>query len=124
MAYVKLIVVGLLASLLWAGLSLYGGLSGWWLEPVASRDDTRQFMDAATTMIDQASPGSVALVLIEDGAVFDEYYKSATDDVGAGSVGGVTIWPSWMSTPAGSSLPRFSPRRAPKRQRGLSWRAG
>ena len=95
MAYVKLIVVGLLASLLWAGLSLYGGLSGWWLEPVASRDDTRQFIDAATTMIDQASPGSVALVLIEDGAVFDEYYKSGADDVGADTLFATASFSKW-----------------------------
>ncbi|MGB5623938.1 MAG: serine hydrolase domain-containing protein, partial [Gammaproteobacteria bacterium] len=95
MAYVKLIVAALLASLLWAGLSVYGGLSGWWLEPVASRGDTRQFMDAATKMIDQASPGSVALVLIEDGAVFDEYYKSATDDVGADTLFATASFSKW-----------------------------
>lgn len=95
MAYVKRIVAGLLASLLWAGLCLYGGLSGWWLEPIASRGDTRQFMDAATTLIDQASPGPMALVLIEDGAVFDEYYRSGADDVGADTLFATASFSKW-----------------------------
>lgn len=61
MAYLKLTLFNLLLSLLWAGLALYGGLNGWWLSAMATPGDTRQFMHAATNMIDESSPGNVAL---------------------------------------------------------------
>ncbi|MCZ6828615.1 MAG: serine hydrolase [Gammaproteobacteria bacterium] len=97
MIYLKFITAGLLTSLAWAALALYGGLSGWWLDPIASRGDTRQFMDAAISMIDESSPGSVALVLIEDGAVYDDYYRSADAPVNADTVfatASLSKWPT------------------------------
>ena len=89
MAYVKLISCGVLLSLLWAGLALYGGFSGWWMEPVAERGNTGQFMDAVIDMVDGASPGSVAVALIEDGAIYGTHYKSN----GSG-VNGDTLFPT------------------------------
>ena len=89
MAYVKLIVVGLLLSALWAGLALYGGFSGWWMEPVAERGNTGQFMDAVIDMVDGASPGSVAVVLIEDSAVYGTHYKSNGSEIN-----GDTLFPT------------------------------
>jgi CubicO group peptidase (beta-lactamase class C family) len=97
MRYVKPIVAGLVLSLLWAGLALYGGLSGWWLKPIATPGETRQFMEAAVKMIDESSPGNVALVLIEDGELYDEYYKSIEDAVGPDTLfatASLSKWPA------------------------------
>ncbi|MGB5249434.1 MAG: serine hydrolase domain-containing protein [Gammaproteobacteria bacterium] len=97
MGYVKIILSSVLLSLLWAGLALYGGLNGWWLSPIATPGDTRQFMDAAVNMIDESSPGNVALVLIEDGAVYDEYYRAADAPIAGDTLfatGSLSKWPT------------------------------
>ncbi|MEP5766354.1 MAG: serine hydrolase domain-containing protein [Halieaceae bacterium] len=97
MTHLKFITAGILASLAWAGLALYGGLSGWWLDPITERGDSRQFMDAAISMIGESSPGSVALVLIEDGEVYDEYYHSAGAPINADTVfatASLSKWPT------------------------------
>lgn len=89
MAYIKLIAGSILLCLAWAALALYGGFNGWWMDAVAPRGDTRQFMDEAIEMVDGASPGSVAVLLIEGGSTYDAYYRSH-----GSPVNGETLFPT------------------------------
>lgn len=74
MKYFKIVLVGLLLSGLWCATAFVGGFKGWWLTPAAERGDSAAFLAAATGMIDRASPGSVALVIIESGQILADDY--------------------------------------------------
>ena len=78
MKYFKTILVGLLVGVLWCAIAVVGGLRGWWLTPVAERGDSAAFVTAATDMVDRASPGSVALLIMESGRTLTEYYAPQT----------------------------------------------
>ena len=77
----KRVVVAVVAIVLWTGLAAYGAFEGWWLRPVAPRDDARAFMQAASAMATAQSKGNVALVLIRGGDVFAEQYTPSIDPV-------------------------------------------
>ena len=72
--YFKIVLVGSLVCALWCAIAFVGGLRGWWLTPVAERGDSGAFVAAATGMIDRASPGSVALIIMESGQILAEDY--------------------------------------------------
>ncbi len=88
MKYFKVIVAATLACVTWAAVAFYGGLNGWWLEPMAEADDTQGFMEAAVAMVDNAGPGSVAFTVIENGEVYDAHYRGSDR-----SVDGDTLFP-------------------------------
>lgn len=83
MTYFKIILAGLALCALWCTTAFVGGLRGWWLTPLAERGDSAAFLSAATDMVDRASPGSVALIIIEAGRILDEYYAGAEETAGA-----------------------------------------
>lgn len=93
MSYLKIILAGLALCALWCATAFFGGLRGWWLTPVAERGDTKAFVAAATSMIDRASPGSVALVVIESGQILAETF-SGTDERKSGEVNRDTLFPT------------------------------
>ncbi len=82
----KIIKIGLfaLATLVaigaWCAFSVFGGLYGWWMTPIADKGDHAAFFAEATQRIDESNPGNTAFILIENGEVVGEYY--APDDRG------------------------------------------
>ena len=81
MFYWKVAIATLVTLVLWVGLVLVGVLYGWWREPIATPGDARAFVDAAIEIIEERNVGNVALVLLEAGEVFDEYYATSGDHV-------------------------------------------
>ncbi len=81
MFYLKVAIATLVTLALWVGLVLVGVLHGWWREPIATPGDARAFVDAAIEIIEERNGGNVALVLLEAGEVFDEYYATSGDHV-------------------------------------------
>lgn len=77
----KRLVMVMIAVILWTAVTAYGAISGWWLTPVAPKDDARAFMDAAIAMGNAQSRGNIALVLIRHGDVFDEHFAPSIDRV-------------------------------------------
>lgn len=77
----KRFLLATLAVLAWTGLAAYGGLAGWWLRPIAPRNDAQAFRQAASTLVNAQSKGNVALVLIRNGAVYAEQYTPSIDPV-------------------------------------------
>lgn len=78
MKYFKIVLAGSLVAVLWCAIAVVGGLRGWWLTPVAEPGDSAAFVAAATEMVDRASPGSVALIIMESGRTLTEYYAPQT----------------------------------------------
>lgn len=72
--------------LIWAVVALYGGLSGWWLPPLADSDDVSGFTKAIGTQLSAKVNGNVALVLIEDGQVVYENYHASLDEINRDTV--------------------------------------
>lgn len=98
MFYVKAVATTLIALVLWAFLIAAGAVMGWWRQPLAPPGDARAFMDAAVRMIQSRNPGgNTALVLIENGAAFDEYYSSSADAVDGDTVFAVASMSKWIA---------------------------
>lgn len=76
MFYLKLAGAVIFLLVLWCGVVMGGALYGWWRAPLAPPGDAAAFMEAAAARMAAESPGKAALVLIEDGRVFDEAYVS------------------------------------------------
>ena len=74
MFYFKAVVATAVAILLWAVCVGFGAVNGWWSTPIAPTGNARLFMDAAVEIFESKNRGNIALVLIEDGDVFDEHY--------------------------------------------------
>lgn len=81
MKYVKRTLGFLALSVVWLGLSVYGGLSGWWLKPVAPEHDTQAFVRAIEQQAATENHGNVAFVLIEDHKVVAENFSGITDHI-------------------------------------------
>ncbi len=61
---------------IWTIAYAAGTLRGWWRTPLATRGDSRAFLDAAIAKIDATYRGNAALVLIEHGQVVGEHFVS------------------------------------------------
>ena len=73
MSRVKLILVVFFSVLLWVAVALYGGLSGWWLTPLAPAGDTDRFYKQAVRIADEHNRGNLALRLIRGGQIFGQH---------------------------------------------------
>ncbi|MEM1205405.1 MAG: serine hydrolase domain-containing protein, partial [Acidobacteriota bacterium] len=81
MHYLKIALLTLAALVLWTVLVVYGALDGWWLRSMAPAGDATAFMDAAIERIERDGRGNLALVLIEDGEVFDEHFAFQDQEI-------------------------------------------
>jgi CubicO group peptidase (beta-lactamase class C family) len=97
MYYARIVIVTLLALLLWAGVVVTGALFGWWRQPVAPTGDAQAFMRAAVDMIEHGNRGNTALVLIEDGAIWGEYYSTTADPVDRNTVFATASMSKWLT---------------------------
>ena len=71
------------ALALWAFVVVAGTANGWFRDAVAARNQPGEFMATAIKTIDETARGSIVLVLIEGGKVFDEYAASIGEPVDA-----------------------------------------
>ncbi len=83
--------------LLWTGAVVVGTVEGWWRKPLASRGDTRAFMDAAIERVDSAHAGNAVFALIEGGSVYDEHAASVGDPVDRDTVFQVASLSKWIT---------------------------
>lgn len=97
MSCTKIVVVTLLTLGLWAAVVLVGALYGWWRQPVAPMGDAQAFMRAAIDMIEEGNRGNMALVLIEDGAVWGEYCSTSADPVDRNTVFSIASASKWIA---------------------------
>ncbi len=97
MSYTRIVVVSLVVLMLWTTVVVTGALFGWWRQPIAPRGDPQAFMRAAIDMIEKGNRGNTALVLIEDGAIFAEYYSATADSVDRNTVFSAASKSKWIA---------------------------
>lgn len=97
MFYLKAILATAMFILLWALFVGFGAVAGWWSTPIAPTGDARLFMDAAIEMVEAENRGNMALVLIENGQVFDEHYAGIKDEIDRDTIFQTASMSKWMT---------------------------
>ena len=100
MYYIKLTLVTLLAVLLWLGFVLISAFYGWWMGPIASPDDTEEFFQSVSQIIESKNRGNAALVLIENGEIAGQYYSRSNEIVDANTVFSTSSMSKWLTASA------------------------
>ena len=62
-------------------MALYGGLSGWWLTPVAKSGEVDQYYNAMRNLIDAGNKEDIAMVVIEEGEVARAYFSGVENQI-------------------------------------------
>jgi CubicO group peptidase (beta-lactamase class C family) len=96
----RIIFIGLatmMALAVWAGVFLTGTSEGWWRRPLAPRGDSAAFMTAATAMIGEEAPGSLAFQLIEKGQPYDSRFVSIGQPVDRDTLFQVASLSKWIT---------------------------
>jgi len=96
-ALVFLLLSSLAAAALWAALVVIGSIQGWGRHQIAPTGDARAFMDAAIEYIKRNHSGNVAVALIEDGRLHDEYFASVGNRVDGNTRFQVASLSKWVS---------------------------
>lgn len=76
-----IVLATLTTVLLWCVGVFFAWERGLVMEPVAEAGDVAGYLDWADQAIDEANPGNVALLLMEDGAIVEERVRSRTAPV-------------------------------------------
>ncbi len=87
-------IVGIAA---WCALSVFGGLYGWWMTPIAKQGDHDAFFAEATKLIDDKNAGNAAFILIRNGDVAGEYYARAERGVDGQTVFPTSSFSKWIT---------------------------
>ncbi|OYU71549.1 MAG: serine hydrolase [Alphaproteobacteria bacterium PA2] len=93
--WISLTAVLLLIS--WTALVGLGLLQGWSHRPLAPRGDAPAFATAARAQIDQARAGNAAFVLIKEGHVVAEHFRSAGEPVDRDTLFQVASLSKWVT---------------------------
>lgn len=81
MSKIKLFFAGIVLIIAWSIIALVGAYDGWWLERVAEPEDAATFMSWVGSTISEKNLGNAAVVLIENGEIFDTYYSTLPDAI-------------------------------------------
>jgi len=85
MNWFKTILLTLFFSSAWAATCLYGGVSGWFLKPIAETGNTEQFIANSQALISE-NQANIAYVLIESGEVIFQDYSKSKDEITANTL--------------------------------------
>ena len=82
----------------WLTFVFFTAFSGWWLSPVVNPEDPGSFFDWATETLERENAvGNSALVLIEEGEIFREFYRGANSIVNADTVFSTASMSKWIA---------------------------
>lgn len=85
MSWFKRILLTLFLSSVWAATCVYGGVSGWFLKPIAETGNTEQFIANSQALIANKH-ANIAYVLIENGQVIFQDYSKSKDEITANTL--------------------------------------
>lgn len=78
MKRISLYIIGTIVLLgLWAGLTFWGTVAGWWHAPVTKQKYNPAFLAAVEEKVNEAFVGNFAMVILENGQVVQEVFHSA-----------------------------------------------
>jgi CubicO group peptidase (beta-lactamase class C family) len=95
--YLLLLLSTVAALVVWAAMVVFGTRDGWLHEPLAPFGDTRAFMDAAVNEINTNNQGNAALVLIQEGQIYDEFFQSPGEPVDGNTLFQVASLSKWVT---------------------------
>lgn len=93
----KTVLPALFLFFLWAILIVLGALNGWWRQPLTNSDKPGDFIQEAKKEIHSDFVGGIAMALIEDGVVYDEYLFSVDNSVNRNTAFQVASLSKWVS---------------------------
>lgn len=92
------VVLGSIAAIaVWSAFSIFVGFYGWWMKPIAPRDDRAAFYAEAAYMIETSNRGNSAFVLMENGDVVEEHYWQAGRGVDKNTVFPMASFSKWIT---------------------------
>ncbi|MFT6389395.1 MAG: CubicO group peptidase (beta-lactamase class C family) [Cellvibrionaceae bacterium] len=93
---IKIIIVTLL-MLIWVSIAFYGGLSGWWLKPLAKPNDTDGFFNSAVQLIEGDNRGNVAFALLENGKVVKQHFLGVERELNVDTLFATASMSKWVT---------------------------
>ncbi|MFT5577977.1 MAG: CubicO group peptidase (beta-lactamase class C family) [Paraglaciecola psychrophila] len=100
MYYFKLTISTTVLMVLWIAVTIFGGLYGWWMNPIASAGDTEGFFHKATEIIVEENRGNAAFLIIESGKIVKEYYSNTKDPIDKDTVFATASMSKWLTASA------------------------
>ncbi len=92
------VVLGTITAMaIWSACAVFAGFYGWWMKPIAPRDDHAAFYSEAADMIEASNLGNTAFVLVEDGDVVAEHYAKAERSVDEETVFPTASFSKWIT---------------------------
>lgn len=91
------ILWAILLMLLWAGITLFGTVDGWFHQPIAKSNTAASFRDAVEVEVNKQFVGNVAMAIMKDGTVAYEKFHSAGKAVDRNTVFQVASLSKWVS---------------------------
>lgn len=100
MNWIKWIALAAFLTIVWTAFMFYSTIEGWWRTPIAPEGDADAFLEAIVEIVEGASPGHLALVLVEDGTIAGEYYASRGERVDRDTQFQVASLSKWLTATA------------------------
>jgi len=92
------VVLGSIAAIAaWSALAVFVGFYGWWMKPVAPRDDHAAFYAEAVRIIEASNLGNSAFVLMENGDVVGQHYWQDRHGVDKNTVFPTASFSKWIT---------------------------
>lgn len=104
MRYLRYTLLTLLTCTVWVGTAFYGGLSGWWMAPIAKTGDTENFFNQAKVIIDGENQGNTAFVLLSHGEVYGSHFASKSQNIDSDTLFPVASASKWITAYAVMTL--------------------
>ncbi len=95
--FMKWLLLTLSIIAVWLAINIMSTKQGWFTQAIAPKGDTTVFMLSAIESIKEKSNGNAALMLIEDGVVFDVFSTSRGAPVNSDTVFGVSSLGKWVA---------------------------
>ena len=93
----KTVLITLVLFILWAIFIVFGTLSGWWIQPITDSANPDDFVEEAKQEIHSDFVGSIAMALVEDGEVYNEYLFSIDKSVNRNTAFQVASLSKWVT---------------------------
>lgn len=93
-----LTVIGaLFAVAVWCVAAVFLAFEGWWMQPIAPKDDYNAFVQETQKTIDASNPGNTSFILIEGGDVVGEYFAKSERSIDANTVFPTSSFSKWIT---------------------------
>ncbi len=92
-----LTIGSLIAIAIWSAFAVFVGFYGWWMKPIAPRDDHTAFHVEATRMIEASNLGNTALILVENGEIVGEHYAKPERLIDGDTVFPTSSFSKWIT---------------------------